>query len=47
MSEYFPKPKSFGERVKFKLDLYNYTMKAEFKKAKQVLTYENLLERLI
>ena len=29
MSEYFPKSKSLGERVKFKLDLSNYATKAD------------------
>ena len=34
MSEYFPKPKSFGGRVKFELVLSNYTTKADLKKCK-------------
>ena len=33
MSEYFPKPKSFGGRVKVDLDLYNYATEADFKNA--------------
>ena len=33
MSEYFPKPKSFGGRVKVELDLSNYATKADFKNA--------------
>ena len=32
MSEYFPKPKSLGERVKVELDLSKYTKKSRFKK---------------
>ena len=32
MSEYFPEPKSSGERVKVELDLSNYAAKTEFKK---------------
>ena len=28
MSEYFPKPKSLGERIKVELDLSNYATKA-------------------
>ena len=32
MSEYFPEPKSFGKRVKVKLDFSNYATKAGFKK---------------
>ena len=33
MSEYFPKPKSFRENVKFELDLSNYPRKADLKNA--------------
>ena len=33
MSEYFPKPKSSGGRVKVGLDLSNYTTKAYLKNA--------------
>ena len=33
MSEYFPKPKSFGGRVKAVLDLSNYATKADLKNA--------------
>ena len=33
MSEYFPKPKSFGGRVKVELDLSNYATKADLKNA--------------
>ena len=33
MSEYFPKPKSRGEKVKVELDLSNYATKAELKNA--------------
>ena len=29
MSEYFPKPKFFGGRVKVELDLSNYATKAD------------------
>ena len=32
MSEYFPKPKSFEERVKVELDLSNYATKADLEK---------------
>ena len=31
MSEYFPEPKSSGGTVKVKLDLSNYTTKADLK----------------
>ena len=31
MSEYFPEPKSLGERVKVELDLSNYATKADLK----------------
>ena len=31
MSEYFPKPKSFGANVKVELDLYNYVTKPDLK----------------
>ena len=33
MSEYFPQPKSLGGRVKFQLDLPNYTTKTDLKNA--------------
>ena len=33
MSEYFPKPKYLGEGVKLELDLPNYAMKTDLKKA--------------
>ena len=33
MSEYFPEPKSEGEREKIELDLYNYTTKTDLKSA--------------
>ena len=33
MSEYFPKPKSFGAKVKVELDLCNYATKADLKNA--------------
>ena len=32
MSEFFPKSKSFEERVKVELDLSNYVTKADLKK---------------
>ena len=38
MSEYFPEPKSFGRRVKFELDLSNYTTKAYLENATGVDT---------
>ena len=31
MSEYIPKPKSFGERMNVELDLYSYETKANLK----------------
>ena len=31
MIEYFPEPKSLGEREKFELDLSNYATKADLK----------------
>ena len=46
MSEYFPEQKSLGRRVKFELDLSNYTTKADFKTA-TTLIHQNLLKRLI
>ena len=33
MSEYFPEPKSSGERVKIELDLSNYATKADLRNA--------------
>ena len=33
MSEYFPQPKSLGGRVKFQLDLSNYTTTTDLKNA--------------
>ena len=33
MSEYFPEPKSFGERVENELDFSNYASKADLKNA--------------
>ena len=33
MNEYFPEPKSFGGKVKVKLDLSNYATKAYLKNA--------------
>ena len=33
MSEYFPEPKSLGERVKVELELSNYATKADLKNA--------------
>ena len=38
MSEYFPEPKSSGERVKVELDLSNYATKADLKNATGVDT---------
>ena len=38
MSEYFPEPKSSGERVKVKLDLPNYATKADLKNETSVDT---------
>ena len=34
MSEYFPKPKSLGRRVKVLLDLSNYKIKVDLKNAR-------------
>ena len=33
MSDYFPKPKSFGANVKVELDLSNYATKSDIKNA--------------
>ena len=38
MNEYFPEPKSSGERVKVGLDFSNYATKADFKNAAGVDT---------
>ena len=38
MSEYFPKPRSFGGRVKVELDLSNYATKTDLKSATGVDT---------
>ena len=38
MNEYFPEPKSLGERVKFELELSNYATKADLKTATVVDT---------
>ena len=38
MSEYFPKPKSFGGKVEVELDSSNYATKAGFKKSRDVDT---------
>ena len=38
MSEYFPKPISFGGSIKVKLKLSNYATKADFKNATGVDT---------
>ena len=38
MSEYFPKLKPFGVNVKVELDLSNYAIKVDFKKATGVDT---------
>ena len=38
MSEYFPKPKSFGRRVKVELDLSNHVTNADLKNATGVDT---------
>ena len=38
MSEYFPEPKSSGERVKFELYLSNYATKSGLKNATGVNT---------
>ena len=40
MSEYFPKPKYLGGRVKVELDLSNYATKADLK-MQQVLINQN------
>ena len=42
----FPKPKSFGGRVKVESDLSNYAIKADLE-MEQVLIHQNLLKRLI
>ena len=38
MSEYFPEPKSLGEKVKVELDLSNYATKTDFKNPTRVDT---------
>ena len=38
MSEYFPKPKSFGGKVKVELGLSNYATKADLKNSTGVDT---------
>ena len=38
MSEYFPKPKSFGGKVEIELDLSNYETKADLKNATDAVT---------
>ena len=38
MSEYFPKPKYFGGKIKVELDLSNHTTKADLKNAAGVDT---------
>ena len=38
MNEYFPEPKSSGQRVKVGLDFSNYATKADFKNAAGVDT---------
>ena len=38
MSKYFPKPKSYGKRVKVEVDLSNYAAKADSKNATGVHT---------
>ena len=39
MSEYFPKPKFIGERVKAELDLSNYAAKADLKKCNRYIRF--------
>ena len=45
MSEYFLKPKTFGEKVKVELDLSNYAAKADLE-MQQVLIHQNLLKKV-
>ena len=45
MSEYFPEPKSLGQKMKVELDLSHYATKADLKNA--MLIPQNLLKRLI
>ena len=40
MSEYFPKPKSLGGKVKVELDLSNYVTKTDLKKGTGVDTWD-------
>ena len=49
MSEYFPKPKSFGAIVKVKLDLPNHATIADLNNAASVdaLDYDKKLIKLI
>ena len=46
MSEYFPKPRSFGVNVKFELDLSNYAAKLNSQNH-EMLIHQILLKRLI
>ena len=46
MSEYFPEPKSLGERMKTELDLSNYATKAGLKNATGV-DVQHFLKKLI
>ena len=46
ISEYFPEPKSLGERVKVELDLFNYSTKKDLNNATSV-DHQNLLNKLI
>ena len=43
MSEYFPEPKSLGQKVKVELDLSNYARK-QILKTQQGLIHQNLLK---
>ena len=46
MSEYFLKPKSFGGKVIFELDLSNYATKTDLKNAK-VLIHQSFMKRFV
>ena len=46
MSEYFPKPKSLGGRVKVELDLSNYATKADLKNATGLANLKSNVDKL-
>ena len=46
MSEYFPKPKSLGGRVKVELDLSNYATKADLKNTTGLANLKSNVDKL-